>query len=418
MDSPDNGVQATSISYPKGVFSSLGNRNFRYYWIGQCISLMGTWMQSTAQSWLVFQLTNSSFYLGVVSALASLPILLFSFFGGALADRFPKRKLLLFTQSALAFQAILLGALALTGIVQVWHIMILAFFLGIMNALDGPTRQSFLFELVGKDLLMNAIGLNSISFNIARIIGPSIAGILIGLVGVPACFFINGLSFFATIAALLLMKISDRVPPRKENENILSSIKEGVRFAYSRQELLYLLIIVAICSVFAFPYATLMPIFAQNVLKSGPTGLGGLMSAVGVGALLGAINTASMRSTGRRGMIAIIGNSLLSIFLILFAFSRTYWISLIFLAGVGMSMITQNTSVNTLLQVNTPDHLRGRVMSLYTLAFNGMSPLGSFLAGSAAEFIGAPATVFCGAMINGLTVLFIAWRHPEIRKLP
>ncbi|MGB9553023.1 MAG: MFS transporter [bacterium] len=409
-------VTAQESGYFQRVLSSLRNKNYRIYWIGQSVSLIGTWMQSTAQGWLIYQLTNSSFYLGLVSALGTLPVLFFSLFGGAIADRLPKRKLLLFTQSALAVQAIILGTLVITGVVQIWHVMLLSFLLGVMNAIDAPTRQSFIFELVGKDLLMNSIGLNSISFNIARILGPVIAGILISAVGLAHCFIINGISYLAAIAALIIMRIPDIAQASRE-EQILKSVKDGLRFVRLRLDIFSLLAIVASSSIFAFSYTTLMPIFAGDVLKSGAAGLGGLMSAVGVGALLGALNVASMNTREKGAMVAFVANLALSISLVLFSLSRWYWLSLIFLAGTGFSMITQNSTVNNLIQTNTPDHMRGRVMGLYNITFMGLAPIGNLLAGTIAQFLGAPFAVLIGAIINAVVVILLYRLRPEMKNL-
>lgn len=412
-----NGEIAVSLNgYFQRVLSSFKNRNYRYYWMGQTVSLVGTWMQSTAQGWLIYQLTGSSFYLGLVSALGTLPVLFFSLFGGALADRVPKRRLLLFTQSVLSLQALTLGVLVLTGVIQIWHVMLLSLLLGFMNAIDAPTRQSFIFELVGKDLLMNAIGLNSISFNTARILGPVIAGILISAVGLAHCFIINGISYIATILALISMRIPDVARASKE-EQITKSVKEGLGFVRKRLDIFSLLAIVASSSLFAFSYTALMPVFAGDVLKTGPTGLGGLMSAVGVGALLGALNVASMTNREKGARLAFIANLTLSLSLILFSFSRSYWLSLFFLSGVGFSMITQNSTVNNLIQTNTPDRMRGRVMGLYSITFLGLAPLGNLLAGTIAQFAGAPIAVLIGAIINGLVVIILFRLRPELKVL-
>lgn len=412
-----NGEIAVSLNgYFQRVLSSLKNRNYRYYWMGQTVSLIGTWMQSTAQGWLIYQLTGSSFYLGLVSALGTLPVLFFSLFGGALADRVPKRRLLLFTQSVLSLQALTLGVLVFTGVIQIWHVMLLSLLLGFMNAIDAPTRQSFIFELVGKDLLMNAIGLNSISFNTARILGPVIAGILISAVGLAHCFIINGISYLATILALISMRIPDVARASKE-EQITKSVKEGLGFVRKRLDIFSLLAIVASSSLFAFSYTALMPVFAGDVLKTGATGLGGLMSAVGVGALLGALNVASMTNRAKGARVAFIANLTLSLSLILFSFSRWYWLSLFFLSGVGFSMITQNSTVNNLIQTNTPDHMRGRVMGLYNITFMGLAPLGNLLAGTIAQFAGAPIAVLIGAIINGFVVITLFRLRPEMKDL-
>lgn len=385
------------------AFSSLRHRNYRLYWTGQSISLIGTWMQSVAQGWLVLQLTNSSFYLGLVSALGSLPVLLFSLFGGALADQVPKKKLLIITQTLLSLEAFALGSLVLLGIVQTWHVILLSFFMGIMNAVDMPTRQSFIVEMVGKDDLMNAIGLNSTSFNAARIVGPVIAGLLISAVGVGGCFILNGVSYFATLAALLFMHLPTERTKRIEIP-VLSSIKDGLRYAWQDRTVFALLSVVAITSIFAFNYLPLMPVFARDVLSSGAFGLGGLMSAVGAGALVGAFSVTAMSSRRRKGRLVMAGNLILCLSLIAFSLSQNYWVSIFFLAWAGGAMVTQNITVNTMLQTSTPDSHRGRVMALYTTTFVGMAPFGSFLAGTLAQFLGAPLAVLIGASI---TIVFV-----------
>lgn len=360
-------------------------------------------MQSVAQGWLVLQLTNSSFYLGLVSALGSLPVLLFSLFGGALADQVPKKKLLIITQTLLSLEAFALGSLVLLGIVQTWHVILLSFFMGIMNAVDMPTRQSFIVEMVGKDDLMNAIGLNSTSFNAARIVGPVIAGLLISAVGVGGCFILNGVSYFATLAALLFMHLPTERTKRIEIP-VLSSIKDGLRYAWQDRTVFALLSVVAITSIFAFNYLPLMPVFARDVLSSGAFGLGGLMSAVGAGALVGAFSVTAMSSRRRKGRLVMAGNLILCLSLIAFSLSQNYWVSIFFLAWAGGAMVTQNITVNTMLQTSTPDSHRGRVMALYTTTFVGMAPFGSFLAGTLAQFLGAPLAVLIGASI---TIVFV-----------
>jgi MFS family permease len=398
------------------TFRSLGSRNYRLYWTGQSISLIGTWMQATAQGWLILQLTDSAFYLGLVSAVGTLPVLLLSLFGGAVADRIPKRKLLFVTQTVLALEAVTLGILAWTGVVQVWHVIVLAFLLGTMNAFDTPTRQSFIIELVGKNQLLNAIGLNSISFNLARILGPAIAGVLIAWTGVAGCFLINGFSYCATILALLLMRIPSRLSAPSQ-ANLLDSVRQGIRYVRREPDIRSLLLIVMTTSIFAVSYLPLLPLFARDILHTGAAGYGGLMSAVGIGALVGAFSIAIQGSSRKKGLFVFLGNLLFSLALVGLALSRWYWLSLLILPLAGWAMVTQNVTVNTLLQIAAPDSMRGRVMSFYTITFMGMTPFGNFLAGSIAQLLGAPLAVMIGAFLNGLIVSVIGWRRPQLRRL-
>ncbi len=370
-------------------------------------------MQSVAQGWLVLQLTDSSFYLGLVSALGTLPVLLFSLFGGALADRIPKKNLLIISQSMLALEAFILGGLVLSSLIQTWHVMLLSFFMGTMNALDMPTRQSFIVEMVGKEDLMNAIGLNSTSFNAARIVGPVLAGLLISLAGIGVCFVVNGASYFATLAALFLIRL-----PAKGTERVgipvLSSMKEGLRYAWQERNIFAFLSIAAITSIFAYSYLPLMPVFARDVLSSGAFGLGGLMSAIGAGALVGALGVTTMSSQGNKGRLVMVGNLILGLALIAFSLSQNYLISMAFLAWAGGAMVTQNISVNTIIQTSTSDSYRGRIMALYTMTFVGMAPLGSLLAGTLAQFLGAPLAVLIGALITIIVVTIILLSRRQV----
>jgi len=403
---------------PRAV-SALRHRNFRLYWFGQMISLVGTWMQNVAQGWLVYQLTNSPLALGLVGFSTALPVLLFSLFGGAMADRVSKRNLLVFTQSISAVQALTLAGLTATGTIQVWHVLVAAFVLGTVNAFDAPGRQSFVVEMVGKEDLMNAIALNSAVFNTARIVGPAMAGVLVSLpfVGIAGCFFLNGLSFLAVIAGLLLMRLPNG--PRRESDGpIWQNLTAGLRYIRGDATVFTLVTLVGIASIFGMPYATLMPVFARDILEVDASGYGALMSAAGVGALMGAIGLAALGRYRPKGRLLTAGNLLFPATLLAFSLSRWYPLSLLILVAVGWSMVTQNATTNTLLQTAVPDHLRGRVMSVYILMFQGMMPFGSLQAGAVANAVGAPLALRLGAVIAAGYALLVFWRRPQVRQLP
>jgi len=378
------------------TFRSLRHRNFRLFWFGQMISLIGTWTQSVAQGWMVLRLSNSPFLLGVVSAFAGLPILFFSLPAGVLADRVKKRKFLIFTQIGAMVLAFILSFLAFSGLVKVWHVMLLALGLGLVNAFDAPTRQAFVKEMVGKEDLLNAIALNSFMFNSARILGPALAGILISLVGEAGCFFINGLSFIAVIAGLSLMRMKDVVFQSK-NSSFLASFKEGISYIMKNKRALSLILMVSTMSIFGFSYAVLMPVFARNILKSGAAGLGFLMSAVGIGAISAGLGLAS-RKTEEKLKYMQAGIVVFFFSLFLFSFSKSFFFSLIFLVGTGWGMISLVATCNTLLQEIIPDELRGRVMSFYTMMFMGTMPIGSFLAGTLGQILGVIWAVRIGGL--------------------
>jgi MFS family permease len=379
------------------TFRSLRHRNFRLYWFGQMISLIGTWMQSMAQGWLVLRLSNSPFLLGVVGAFASLPVFFFSLPAGVLADRAKKRKILIITQTGAMILAFILAFLTFTGLVKVWHVMILALCLGMVNAFDMPTRQSFVKEMVGKEDLLNAIALNSFIFNAARILGPAAAGILISLVGEAGCFFLNGLSFLAVIASLLLMRMQDLVY-RSDNSSFLASFKQGVSYIRGNKRVLALIIMVSAMSIFGFSYAVLMPIFARDIIKAGPAGLGFLMSAIGIGAITAGLGLASRKAEEK---LKYMQTGIIVFFVSVFAFSFSNMLplSLLLLVATGWGMISIIATCNTLLQEIIPDELRGRVLSFYTMMFIGTMPLGSFLAGTLGQTLGVIWAVRTGSLL-------------------
>lgn len=394
------------------TFRALKHRNFQLFFAGQFISLTGTWMQSVAQSWLVYRLTGSVVLLGMIGFAGQLPVFLLAPFGGAIADRYNRRKILVITQSIAMITASVLAFLTLTETIEVWHLFVLASIFGLANAFDIPARQSFVADMVGKEDLLNAIALNSTMFNGARIVGPAIAGILVAAVGEGWCFFGNAASYIAVIAGLLLMKIT---PVRHEQKgSTLENIAEGFRFVAVNPPIRGLLLLLGLVSLMGMPYAVLMPIFADKILGGGSDTLGYLMGASGTGALVAALILASRKRVfglGRWVLFASIG---FGASLILFSFSTSFWLSWILLVPIGFSMMTQMSSSNTLIQSMVPDELRGRVMSVYSMMFMGMAPLGALLAGTLAEMLGAPVTVAVGGAVCIIGAVIFSIRLPRL----
>ena len=379
------------------VLRALHHRNFRLFFAGQMISLIGTWMQNIAQSWLVYRLTGSALLLGAVGFAGQIPIFLLAVIGGIVADRCSRHRVVIATQTSSMVLAFILAALTLGGQVQVWEIFVLSSLLGVVNAFDIPARQAFIVEMVGKEDLMNAIALNSSMFNGARIVGPAIAGVLVAGIGEGWCFFANGVSYIAVIIGLLLMRITPKSRPARSVSPI-HNIVEGFRFVLRATPIAAILLLLGIVSLVAMPYAVLMPIFADKILHSGARGLGILMGATGVGALLGALVLAAR--SGLKGLGRWVGSACagFGVSLILFSLSRSFWLSVVLLLPVGFSMMVQTASSNTLIQSMVPDRLRGRVMAVYSMMFMGMAPFGAFFAGSLGQKLGAPLTVSLGAM--------------------
>lgn len=377
------------------TFRALKHRNYRLFFFGQIISLSGTWMQSVAQSWLVYNKTGSVALLGLIGFASQFPIFLLTVFGGAIADKYDRRKILIFTQASAMTLAAILAFLTLTNLVEVRHLFVLAVVTGVINALDIPTRQSFVADMVSKDDLLNAIALNSSVFNGARIVGPAIAGILVAAVGEGWCFFGNAVSYIAVILGLLAMKIIPKIVERN-NGSAVEKIKEGFLFVAQTKPIRSLMLLLGLVSLMGMPYAVLMPIFATDILKSDVRGLGILMGASGAGALIAALTLASRKSLKGLGSWVAASSGVFGVFLILFSLSHTFWLSVILLAPIGFSMMLQMSSSNTLVQAMVPDALRGRVMAVYSMMFMGMAPIGALLAGSAATYFGAPMTVALG----------------------
>jgi len=392
---------------------ALRHRNFQLFFGGQLISLVGTWMQSVAQSWLVYRLTGSSLLLGSVGFASQVPVFIAAPFGGMIADRHNRRYVVIATQTASMLLAGILAALTLTGTVRVPHIFALAALLGVVNSFDIPARQAFLVDMVGKEDMMNAIALNSSMFNGARIVGPAVAGILVASIGEGWCFFGNAVSYLAVIAGLLIMKV--RAPRRVVSGPPFAHIVEGFRFAQSTGPIRSLLLLLGLLSFVAMPHTVLMPVFADRILHHGAWGLGFLMGATGVGALLGALTLASRSGVSGLGRWIAISCGGFGFFLLLFAFSRYFWLSTTLLIPVGFCMMLEMSSSNTLIQAMVPDELRGRVMSLYSMMFMGMAPIGALAGGALASRIGAPITLAVGgiACIGG-AILF-GMRLPNLR---
>lgn len=401
----------------KFLLRALRYRNYRLYFGGQGISLIGTWMQQVAMSWLVYRMTNSAVMLGVVSFASQIPTFVLTPFGGLLADRASRNRILLVTQTLAMLQAFTLAILVLTNTVAVWHIILLGIFVGCINAFDIPTRQSFLLDMIEKrEDLSNAIALNSSMFNAARLIGPSIAGAVIAVAGEGVCFLLNGLSFLAVLAALLAMKIQpQKIEPKTANP--LQGLREGIAYAFGFSPIRSILLLVALASVAGVPYIALMPIFARDILHGGSHTQGFLMSAVGLGALTGALFLASRKNVRGLGKIIAASAGLFGAGLIIFSFSRMLWLSLLAMAVTGFGMMVQMASSNTVLQTLADDDKRGRVISLYATAFIGMAPLGALLAGFVARQIGAPMTLAIGGLFCILGALLFTRHLPSWRQM-
>ena len=394
---------------------ALRHPNYQLFFGGQLISLIGTWMQMVAQSWLVYRLTGSAVMLGFVGFSSQIPVFLLAPVGGSAADRYNRRRILITTQTTAMLLAFLLAALTLTGLVHVWHVFALASLLGIVNAFDIPTRQAFVVDMVGKDDLINAIALNSSMINGARIVGPAVAGTLVATIGEGWCFFANGVSYLAVIAGLLLMSIAIHVRVPLPG-SALASIIEGFRYIKRTRPIRALLLLLGLVSLTGMPYAVLMPIFADQILHRGARGLGLLMGATGFGALAGALTLAvkkGIRGLGRWVALAALG---FGVSLVLFSLSRSFWLSAVLLLPVGFCMIIEMASSNTLIQSLVSDELRGRVMAVYSMMFMGMAPFGSLLAGALASHLGAPATVALGGVACIVGAAIFGFHLPALRQ--
>lgn len=379
-----------------GTFAALGHRDFRLFWTGQLVSLVGTWVQQVALSWLVLEMTNSAFWLGTVSAIGAAPILILSLPGGVAADHFSKRKMLLITQSIMMVLAFLLAFLTHFQYLRVWHIVALNTLSGSAFAFDAPARQAYTAELVNRENLMNAIALNSTIFNTARVLGPALAGFLFALIGPAGCFALNGASYLAVICGLWLIRSGHRV---SSQGNPWQELKVGLGYVRSRRDISRLMLVVAAFSIFGMPYAVLMPVFARDILHLHARGFGLMMTMVGLGAIIGAIGLATFSQMKKRGKYVLVSGLVFVAALAVFAISHNRYLSLICLPVIGFTMVSQVATINTIIQGLVPDELRGRVMSFFTLVFMGMMPIGSFIAGNIAGRFGAPAALLVGAVV-------------------
>ncbi|MBI2767801.1 MAG: MFS transporter [Chloroflexi bacterium] len=386
-------------------FGSLAIFNYRVYFLGQTVSLIGTWMQTTGQAWLVLRLTGSPLALGTVTTLQFLPITVFTLFGGVVADRLPKRRMLMVTQSAALAQALVLGILVASGQVELWHVYVLALLLGTINALDGPVRQSFAVELVGKDQLANAVALNSSIFNVARILGPGVGGLAIAWVGLSTTFFLNAASFVAVIGAYAIMRPSEFNSPhrRAAQGNVLRQIGEGIAYSVRTPAVLFVFILLAFIGTFGFNFTVVIPLVAEFALKVGPSKFGLLTSAMGAGSLVGALAIAAFGKASTKVLLLdCVG------FVLLFAaiaLSTSYPLTAALFVLLGGTSVIFSTTINTSLQLTVPDHLRGRVMSIFFLLFAGSTPVGGYLTGFLGEKYGVRPTLAAEAIISGVGIV-------------
>ncbi len=390
---------------------ALAHRNFRLFFFGQGISLIGTWMQAVALGWLVLELTNSAFAVGLNQALRSLGVLVFTLYAGVVVDRVDKRRLIVWTQVLQMLEGLALAFLVWTKSATTWQVMVLSVLFGIVSAFDIPARQAFIVELVGKDNLMNAIALNSSMFNAARIVGPAVAGVLIGAAGVGMCFFLNGVSYLAVLAGLLAIRLPPFVP-RHIEYSAWVGFRQAVAFIRREARISAIVTLVAVFSVFGFPFLVLMPVVARDVVHTDARGYGVLMASVGVGAMLGALALALAGRRVRQGPALVQSGAVFSILLVAFAAARSFAPALALLALAGCAMIITTALSNTMLQTLVPDELRGRVMAFYAFVFVGMAPLGAFQAGFVAEHHGAPIAIALGGVACLVAVGIASWRAP------
>jgi MFS family permease len=398
------------------IVRALKHKNYRLYYTGQGISLIGTWMQRIALSWLVYRLTGSAFLLGVVGFAGQIPTFFLAPFTGVLVDRYNRHTLLMITQILAMLQSLILAIAVLTDVISIKQIILLSIFIGVVNAFDMPGRQSFLIDIVEKrEDLSNAIALNSSMVNAARLLGPSIAGVLISLVGEGMCFLLNAVSYVAVIAALWAMHLTPK-PAVPKHAKILTELKEGFAYGFTSVPIRAVLLLLALVSLMGIPYTALMPIFARNILQGGPHTLGFLMGASGVGALIGALYLAARQRTAGLERIIALAAAVFGAGLIAFSLSRVFWVSLLLMVFTGFGMMVQMAASNTVLQMTVDDDKRGRVMSLYTMAFMGTVPLGSLFGGILASKIGAPNTLILGGIACILGSLLFSRQFPAFQK--
>jgi len=408
-------LRARQFRIPK-TLNALRHRNFRLYVLGQLLSTMGTWMQIIAQGWLVYQLSQSELMLGVVGFASAIPALLITPWGGVVVDSVSKRKLMIITQSCAMLLAFILAVLTFTGVVEVWHVLLLTVFTGIVNAFDGPARQAFVVEMVGREDMPNAIAINSMTFNSARVVGPAIAGVLLVALGASWCFLINGISFLAVIGGLLAMRLPT-ASPRKGQVNAWHQLRSGLSYAVRSNEVGALLLIALTLSLFGITYSTVLPAFVDRVLHQGAGAFGAINMASGIGAVSAAVLVARYGDRGSRGRWLNRMALLYPLILMAFALTPVYPISLLLAVFLGMGFMSQFTLINTLLQTLIVDEMRGRIMSLYTLTFFGLAPFGNLAMGALAEIWGIGQTIAISALIALVLMFVIFYKMPRVRQL-
>lgn len=403
------------------MFRALRHRNFLLFWSGAFLSNTGTWMQAVAQGWLVLQLSNSAFWLGVDAFMSTAPGLVFTLVGGVFADLIDRRKLLIYSQIVAGLTALVLGTLVVTGLVKVWMILALSFVTGCCMSIAGPSYMALVFDLVDREDLANAVALNSTQFQLARALGPVAAGVAFKIFGLPGCFFANGISFAAVVIGLAMVRFDRALNPKPATEaaraKFLTNLIEGFRYVTSRPRVLMLLIISAVTSLFGAPYIAMAPVFARDVLHLGETGLAVLMGTAGAGSLFGALFLAYLGDFRYKGWSVLSGGFGFAVFLVGFALSTSAALSVTFLFALGFAIVCSVAVTNTLLQKLVTDEMRGRVMSLFMLSFIGAMPIGNLIAGAASQRFGAPRTLAVGGLIIMAFVAVVTWRNPRLREL-
>lgn len=413
---PPGGLAPSPPPVRASTFQALRHRNFRLWFFGQFLSLVGTWMQVIALNWLVYRLTGSPWDLGLVNFVGAIPLVPLALHAGAIADRFSKRRVIFLMQAAMMGLAFLLALLCWTEAVRLWHVLVLAFLLGAAQAIDTPARQAFVVELVGKEDLANAIALNSGTFHAARVVGPALAGVLVATLGVSGAFFLNGVSFLAVLGGLFLMDASllrRARPDTREGKDLWG----GVRHIASHRAEGAIVLLISLSALLAMPYHVLVPIFAKEILGGDAGAYGVLMTAAGVGAVLGSLYAASGRASRRQGALLLAGSVSFPLLLLAFSLSRSYTLSAALLCAVGFAFVLQNAPANSLLQTLVPDRLRGRVMAVYVSLFLGLMRVGSLLAGLLASATSAPTALAIAGAASLAAGLALHARFPELRRM-
>lgn len=398
------------------TFSAMRHRNFQLYFGGQLISNIGTWMQIIAQSWVVYQIGHSELILGLVAFASAIPVLLISPWGGVVVDRMPRRRLLMMTQSGAMILAFIMAALTFANVIKEWHVIVLAALLGVVNAFDAPARQAFVSEIVERTDLPNAIALNSMMFNSARVIGPAVAGLVLAAVGAAWCFTINGISFLAVLLGLWFMNL----PPHRAQHHTSSPWDQligGIRYAARNREISALILLSLVFSIFGISYATILPAFVQKILHQGAMGYGWVNTATGLGAVTGAFLLAHHTSDGKRGKLLVLTNIAFPVILIAFSFTSLLPLSLLLAYGLGLGFMMQFTTINTLLQTRVADEFRGRVMGLYTITFFGFAPFGNLLIGFLGEKLGLAVAMSLFAVCSLILAQLVLMKSPTVKEL-